>query len=306
MLTYHRVERADAEPAPHSGVTVAPDVFAAQMEFLKTRRRVVAIDEAIHAVTARQPLPQRSVLITFDDAYRDFQTHAWPVLQSLGLPVSLFVPTAFPGDPGGVFWWDRLHHALRATSRRDVLETSIGPLSLDSDPARAEAFDRLRGRAKRLPHAEAVGFVATICDALGVPPPPSAVLGWDALRALARAGVTIGSHTRTHPLLTRITPDAVRAELAGSRRDLERELGTAPPILAYPAGAFDDEVVRVAGEEGFVLGFTTVRGVNDLRTAHPLRLRRINVGGRTTLPLLRGQLTGWAQAINRFHSTRTA
>jgi peptidoglycan/xylan/chitin deacetylase (PgdA/CDA1 family) len=61
----------------------------------------------------------------------------------------------------------------------------------------------------------------------------TAILSWDMLRWLAREGVTLGAHTRSHPLLNRISLGEVRAEAAGSWRDLEREIGTALPILAH-------------------------------------------------------------------------
>jgi peptidoglycan/xylan/chitin deacetylase (PgdA/CDA1 family) len=122
------------------------------------------------------------------------------------------------------------------------------------------------------------------------------------LRELASEGVAIGSHTRTHPLLTRIPLEEVRAEVTGALRDLRRELGTVLPILAYPAGAFDDRVVRIVEEEGHLLAFTTARGVNDLARAHPLKLRRIYVGPRTSSALFRAQLMGLSVGLNRFFS----
>ena len=53
-------------------------------------------------------------------------------------------------------------------------------------------------------------------------------------------------------------------------------------------------------EDGFELAFTTVRGLNDLRNADPLRLRRINVGQRASLALLRSQLLPSAVWLNRW------
>ena len=301
ILTYHRVAACDPGSPLPPGVSVPPDDFAEQMRYLRSSCHVVSIPELIHALGTGSGLPRRAVLITFDDGYRDFRTHAWPVMKALGLPVALFVPTAFPDQPGLSFWWDRLHHALASTARRDALETPVGPLGLATPGDRQDAYRRLRARAKRLPHAEAMEWVASICGELGVSSPPAAILGWNEIRELAAEGVTIGSHTRTHPLLTRVSLEEARAEVMGSFRDLERELGTAAPILAYPAGAFDEALVTMLAGEGLALGFTTVRGVNPLRTAHPLKLRRINVGQRTSLALMRAQLTGWSVGLNRLH-----
>jgi peptidoglycan/xylan/chitin deacetylase (PgdA/CDA1 family) len=302
VLTYHQVEWADADPPPYPRATVAPDAFAEQMRYVRERCSAVSIEQVLHALDHRGTLPPRAVLITFDDGYRDFRTQAWPVLKALRLPVALFVPTAFPGDSGRHFWWDSLHHALSRTSRRDALATPIGSLSLATGAEREEAFTRLRALVKGMPHADALVWVEDTCRALGVNPSAPALLSWDELRQLAREGVTMGSHTRTHPLLTQIPIEAVREELSGSRSDLERELGSVRPILAYPGGAFDERVVQIAGEQGLRLAFTTTRGINDLQRAHPLKLRRINVGRATSLALMRAQVLGRALAFNRFQS----
>jgi peptidoglycan/xylan/chitin deacetylase (PgdA/CDA1 family) len=110
----------------------------------------------------------------------------------------------------------------------------------------------------------------------------------------------LGAHTQTHPLLNRISLEEVRAEAVGSLRDLEREIGAALPVFAYPSGGVTDEIVRLLEREGFALAFTTEPGINDLGQAHPLRLRRINVGQRTNLTVLRAQLLPWTIYLNRW------
>jgi peptidoglycan/xylan/chitin deacetylase (PgdA/CDA1 family) len=100
--------------------------------------------------------------------------------------------------------------------------------------------------------------------------------------------------------MNRVSLEEVRAEAVGSLRDLEREIGPVPPIFAYPSGGFNDAVVRVLKREGFALAFTTVRGINDLGAADRLRMRRINIGRRTTLAVLRARLLPWSLYLNRW------
>jgi peptidoglycan/xylan/chitin deacetylase (PgdA/CDA1 family) len=152
------------------------------------------------------------------------------------------------------------------------------------------AFRRLRAQIKATPHEAAMQLVDHWCERLGLPDAPSGILDWPALRALAAEGVTMAAHTRTHPLLTRVDADDLVAEIDGSRADLEREIGTSPPVLAYPSGDHDDTVVEAARDLGVELAFTTQRGLVDLRRADRLRLRRINIGGGTSRGVLRLQL----------------
>jgi peptidoglycan/xylan/chitin deacetylase (PgdA/CDA1 family)/GT2 family glycosyltransferase len=74
---------------------------------------------------------------------------------------------------------------------------------------------------------------------------------WDALRSLARSGIAIGAHTRTHPMLTRLAPEAALEEMVGSRVDLERELESVSPLFAYPYGEHDESVRALAATAGF-------------------------------------------------------
>jgi len=302
VLTYHRVERAGTETGRYPRLMVSPEVFGAQMSFVARRFRVLSMPELLAATRTGDRLPPRALLLTFDDAYADFATHAWPVLRRLGLPATLFVPTAFPGDPTRVFWWDRLYHALLTTGRGDAVESPIGRLALGTQAARAAAFTRLREHVKRQPHAQVVAWVEQFSSELGVAPPAPEVLSWDDLRRLASEGVTLGCHTRTHALANRISADELRAEAAGSRHDLEREIGATLPIFAYPSGAFDEQAVEGLACEGFELAFTTRRGIDEWTKADRLRLRRIHVGSRTSMPLLRLQLLGRTVHWNRIQA----
>jgi peptidoglycan/xylan/chitin deacetylase (PgdA/CDA1 family) len=253
---------------------------------------VVSLDEVLAVQEGRADLPPRAVLLTFDDAYDDFAEVAWPLLRHHGLPATLFVPTAYPDVPGRAFWWDRLHEGL-AGSVASAVDTPLGRLPLGSPAERDAATRSLRDFVKSRPHDEAMGHVDALLEDLEVPDRPSPVLGWDRLRALAADGVALAPHSRTHPLLTRVDAGRLTDEVAGSRADLERELGSAPPAFAYPSGANDEAVVAALAEAGYRLAFTTDRGNESVDAAGApdwLRLRRVNVGGRTTPALLRAQL----------------
>lgn len=304
ILTYHRVDLLAAEPhlLPDL-VSATPDGFAAQMAAVAERYRPVALSDVVAAVDDPRRLPARAVMVTFDDAYADFAEHAWPVLRSAGIPATLFVPTAYPDQPGS-FWWDRLWAAVGRAPASDPLDTPLGPLPRSTLEERRASTRALLRWLKSRPHDEAMAEVDRITTASGAAAategssrtgsPP--VLGWEALRALAREGVTLAPHTRTHPLLDRVPVETAVAEIRGSLDDLEREVGPTPHVLAYPSGAHGGDAVEAARRAGMVLAVTTERGGNDLRRADPLRLRRINIGLRTHAPLVRGQLL-WASTV---------
>lgn len=102
VLMYHRVTDA---PAPAlARFAVAPAAFRRQMEWLRARGFVpVGLADFEAHVWEGAALPDRPVLLTFDDGYRDFGENAMPVLESLGLPATVFLPT---GHVGGSSAWD--------------------------------------------------------------------------------------------------------------------------------------------------------------------------------------------------------
>jgi peptidoglycan/xylan/chitin deacetylase (PgdA/CDA1 family) len=94
-----------------------------------------------------------------------------------------------------------------------------------------------------------LGLTATFfvySTAIGV---DAASMTWDQVRELQAAGMTIGSHSRTHPMMTAADVN-LHDEIETSRDDIQRHLGSAPDLFAYPYGAWDARVaaaVRAAG-----------------------------------------------------------
>lgn len=305
ILTYHRVDEPSARPdLMPSLVSATPDGFAAQVAMVAREFDPVALPDVLDALDDPRRLPGRAVLITFDDGYRDFATNAWPVLRAASVPATLFVATAFTGDPAARFWWDRLWAAVHGAAP-STLATPVGAVPVGPADARA-TVGRLRDWLKALDHDAVLHEVDRIVDALAPGPghtpddPPASVLDWDELRRLAAEGVTLAPHTRTHPLLDRVDLERAEAEISGSFDDLERETGSVTPparVLAYPSGSHGPSAVEAARRTGMTLAMTTQRGGNDLRRADRLRLRRINVGGRTSVPLIRAQLA-WAATLD--------
>jgi glycosyltransferase involved in cell wall biosynthesis/peptidoglycan/xylan/chitin deacetylase (PgdA/CDA1 family) len=295
VLTYHRIAEPGSRPRPCPGtLSATPGAFAAQMEYLARNYRILAMDHLLDLLRKDRRLPPRAVLLTFDDAYTDFEEHAWPILRHLGLPATLFVPTAFPDRPEKTFWWDRLFQTL-AAARTGGIETPLGRLEWVSFGERVRAYRTIREGIKRMPHDAGMELVGKICDELGDGHPTPGVLSWSSLRALAREGVALGSHTRRHPMMDRIPLEDAREEIQGSIQDLTREVGSVSPVFAYPAGRYNDGVARIVAESNVQLAFTTEPGVNDLRKSDRLRLRRVHVGPRVGIAALRAQLLGIRQ-----------
>lgn len=301
VLTYHRVDHVDARgDLDPSLISATPDQFARQVGWFARDFDLISINDLVAAVEGHGPaLPKRALLLTFDDAYRDFAIHAWPVLRDRAAPATLFVPSAFPDETVRAFWWDRLYCAIVVSQHADRIVTPFGAYDLMDDIAKARVFRELKQRLKSLPEHELQSAVDELCDQCRAPHPAAAVMNWDQLKRLHHEGVALVPHTHTHPLLDRIPREAARGEIRRSREELQRRIGHVQPVFAYPSGHFDAQIASIVRQEGFKLAFSTIRGMNDLRSFDPLTMRRANVGRSTPDALIRLQLTAVARWMNR-------
>lgn len=308
VLTYHRVLEPDAiEPYFPQLVSAYPSDFEQQISWLSRNYEVIDIDSVLSVLESGKKLPRRAVLVTFDDGYPDFAETAWPILKAYGVPATLFVPTNYPGDSCKAFWWDELYASLAATTNGHV---SVDPFpempltTLDERRATAAAFCAY---VKTLTHSDAMDWLERVRASLGNPETDLvSTLNWSELRGLVADGVAVGAHSRTHALLTSVPRDELHSEIAGSRADVERELGGAPPIFCYPAGAYDRQVVAATEKAGIKLAFTTKAGHNIIGRSDVLALRRLNVTLRTTMNIFRLKLSvpgGYADRVRKeiFH-----
>ncbi len=102
ILTYHSIHDAD------SPLCIPPRVFAEQMQWLKGHAQILPLATLVELLATRKSFPERVVALTFDDGFQDFYTDAAPVLLKLGLPATVFLPTAWCGKnnawPGQPAW----------------------------------------------------------------------------------------------------------------------------------------------------------------------------------------------------------
>lgn len=202
--------------------------------------------------------PHPLLILSFDDAYRDFFENAMPVLLEEGIRANLNVVTAC-ADTGHPYPWqdclDVLNSApdglLQATLR------SLGAGGLGGGEDRLQvglAFtawfqelspETLQEVLTRLNLARTMRrFEAT------------KMMTWSEIREADRLGFEIGSHSVSHASLDRLSQDRLEAEIVGSKVTLERELGHPVDVFAFPAGRMNQNAVQTAEQAGYrhVLG----------------------------------------------------
>lgn len=280
VVTFHHVhdaaEQGAAYPYDPDVADATPQQFRRHLETLAQIGTPIDMAELLRGLDGA-PLPPNPMMVTFDDGYRSCHDVALPILRELGIPATFFIATSFVTERR-LYWWERIALALHTARRPRARISYPGPLEIDTrDPAARRTLDDVVKNTWRL---DVGRFLDELCQALEVDWSPAIEAGhadqlimtWDQVRALAAAGMDIGSHTRHHRVLETLDDDTLRDELAGSRADLERELGRPVEAIAYPVGRRIQQArIRSAvAAAGYRIGFANSGGVNPLWPA-PLR-----------------------------------
>jgi peptidoglycan/xylan/chitin deacetylase (PgdA/CDA1 family) len=273
ILIYHRVH---ATPDPMFPGEVDAVKFDWQMRLLKRHCAPVSLSEGVERLR-RGDLPPRAVAVTFDDGYADNATVALPILQRHGVNATFFVAPGFLD--GGRMWNDSVIESLRRaiTDRLDLDRLGLGTLRLDDARARGAAAEHVLGAIKHREYSERSRLVEEICGTVGQPLPDDLMMTRTQVRELADAGMGIGAHTMTHPILRTLPDAAARTEIEGSRAELERIIDRPIRAFAYPNGRpgedYGDRDRRLVESLGFDFAVSTRKAVAR-RTSDVFQLPR--------------------------------
>ncbi len=288
ILIFHRVS---PQPDLLFPGEVDAERFDRMLGWMRNWFHVLPLAEAVQRL-AEGRLPARAAAITFDDGYADNATEATPLLQKHGLSATFFVSAGFLD--GSCMWNDGVIESIRHSRRERLDLGALDPaLPQESVPLatleqRRAAIAAVLGRVKYLPMEQRVPLVARLAEACGTELPRGLMMSPDQLRGMQRAGMCIGAHTMTHPILATLDDAAARFEINESRRVLEGIIGTRVGLFAYPNGKpgqdYNLRSVELVREAGFDAAVATAWGTATRET------------DRFQLP----RFTPWDQSRTRF------
>ena len=277
ILCYHRV---GTEGVPLFS-RLQPELFRAQMEYVKKRYRVVSLEQLCRELLDRTP-SQPTLAITFDDGYRDLYTHAFSVLQEYQLPATIYLIGCCM-ESGEVPWYDRIFLALNGApgTEFEVDMDGLQRFSVSSPVTRTEAAWAIVSYLRTKPDSWRRNWCASFEKQVLIPPEAAEgrMLDWNHVRTMHRAGVSFGAHTMSHPSVSRLDAQGLESELKESKWLLEQGLGAPIQDFAYPFGKPADR--SVAAEEflaksGYRSAVTTTEGFNISGT-NRFQLRRLSI-----------------------------
>lgn len=256
------------------------DEFERDLRFLRKRCVVLSLDEALESLRKGR-VPDNAVVLTFDDGYKDNHDVILPLLEEHRLPAAIFLSAGLL-DGAGEFWFNRLIECVYHTDRPEWKEGVPGEgFPLRTDREKASAIQALAVRLKDMPEPEKQAALdrleAALCPQRDKSRPLLPMLSWEGARRLAASPwVTVGAHSLTHPILTRIPPEEAEREILGSLALIREKTGTEPRHFAYPNGRrvdYNDRIRNIVSGAGFLSSCSTEPGGNA-PDGDPFALRR--------------------------------
>ncbi len=292
IVMFHRVGKY--RPGEASGLPtlfVQPESFKKIVDVIRKRYNVISMSEYCRRISSGEPFSRNSLIITFDDGYRDSFRNAFPLLHQHKLPFLLYIPSVILN--GGInYWWDRVYNLCILFPPKQLL-TALATCHLNND-IEATLINVISGFQDNR-HNMALRFVEAMCE-LPTPTrknvishleriytadksrklPESDIMGFSDVQMLADMGGEIGSHTITHCFLDNAPEKLVWEEVASSKKEIENKLNTEVLSFAYPAGRVMPEIRDKVEKAHYLNACTIEEGIND-RQQDPYLLNRVNI-----------------------------
>jgi peptidoglycan/xylan/chitin deacetylase (PgdA/CDA1 family) len=294
-VTYHRVGYSHGTLGDHKSWEATPEAFDDQVRWLARNMDVITPEDLPNLVRGGRG---RYVMVTFDDAYREIYDHAFPSLMRHGVRATFFITSGFVDD-SRVAWWDEISAMVRLSTRTRLVGNPWLPETTSLAPGRrGPLIDALIGTYKLLPGTETEPFLAALSESTGVERRPVAAespwITWDMAREMQDAGMVLGGHTVTHPILARLPLDEQEQEIVGCKARFETELGGPMRYFSYPDGhrdAFDSGTKALLRRNGVEYGFSYYGGYSRFEEWDPYDIRRRSVIRNATPQQFRMSLT---------------
>lgn len=267
ILTYHRVLDDGPEFMYDTGVvSCSPGEFERQVRYYKKHYNIINFSE-LQKFVESGGLPKNALIITFDDGYRDNYEYAYAVLKKYGVKATIFV-TVRHVDNRELFWWDRVAYGLKRDQKSEQ-----------------EVRDKI-GQLKRLSNEDRAKKVETDFPADGNGQLDQ-MLTWAQINEMSEDGIEIGSHTMTHPTLSKLEkPEDLEFELSESKRILAERTHKEILAMSYPTGgpdSYNDQTIEYLKKSGYTFAATYIHGTNEINNnkREYYELRRIDADKRS-------------------------
>jgi len=272
ILNYHDIKGED---------------FERHVKYLNKHFKIISLDECIN-ILKEHKIEDNYLVITFDDGYQSFYKEIYPIVKKYNIQVTIFLPADFIGSKK-LFWFDLVRVCFEEKNT-DIFKKSIDDIKLD--------MDSIIGYLNKMKEDEKIKRVFKIIGEDTINNYNKIekyhILNWEQIKDMDGNLVCFGSHTMSHPILTKIPLEKARNEIFSSKEELEKKIGKKIKYFAYPNGDhsdFNDEIVKILKEADFACAVTTIDGYCE-KGDDLFKLKRKVVDGNFSITCLVAKIVG--------------
>ncbi|NBH84652.1 polysaccharide deacetylase [bacterium C-53] len=274
-------------------------LFRRQIEFMKNNFKIITMEQVLDAVESKSELPEKALLLTFDDGYADNYTFALPVLEEFGVQGSFFIPgKTFTGHQ--LLDVNKIHYILASANIYAFVEDVKKEMNyyrgseydyaptdeLFNDYAVADRFDiKEVVFVKRMLQTVLPEKLRNIITSnlfekyVGVSEEQLAYelyLTEEQIRVMKKHGMFIGIHGYDHYWLGNLEPEKMRSDVSMALEILDEFIDRKRWVMNYPYGNYNSDVLEYIRSQGACIGLTTNVNVADIGVDPVLELPRLD------------------------------
>lgn len=262
VLMYHRIANFSSDPWE---LAVSPENFEEHLKILKAYN-VISTEELEDIIIKKSKIPSKTVIITFDDGYRDNFLAGKPLLEKYNFPATFFITTDSIGKERE-FWWDTLEriclHSENLPKQLNLEQLGFNILDIGNSENMINHLDlyyKLCDIVREMPAKQQQNFIKTLKAWANNDIERAEFFAMNIKELLdlqSNKLFTIGAHTMTHPFLPNFSFDYQKKEIEGSVAFLKKLTGKSVKYLAYPHGGRNQDTLTILANSSIDLAFTT-------------------------------------------------
>ncbi|HEV8183810.1 MAG TPA: polysaccharide deacetylase family protein [Candidatus Angelobacter sp.] len=267
VLTFHRVltDSEVQQTASLPGMIVRSSTFSGFLKYAAQTSEFVDLSRD----QEWQPNGKLKLAITFDDGWSDNATGAYPYARQYHAPIAIFIVAEKTGTTLP-FWPER----TAATMDR-MAKDGPGRDALYIERA-IEALKELPASERELRIGQMAGAPGVL-QSMGSATSVDRTMTWQQIQELHSGGVTFGSHTSTHEILTTVPTAQAEKEIVSSRDLIQEKLKAPCSLFSYPNGDCSAQVRGLVAAAGYKFAFLNQDPGVWTRDCDPLLIPRVNV-----------------------------
>lgn len=288
VLMYHGVDERQTDfILDDPTLVISTKNFEEQIKYLSKSYNIISTHDLVAHIKNKISFPLNSVVITFDDGLKNNFINAFPILQKYNAKATIFLTTDYI-DTLKINWSNKFYYFINKIGLNEFVEEferefpaypnlieKIGHKNLTENMnfiLKYKIDENIREK-----------FIQRLYDKFGIKINKEEIkhlyLSWKEIKKMADAGISFGSHTSTHPVLSLLDYEKAEKEIIDSKKNIEVKLDKKIHLFAYPYGnkdSFNSNIKKILAGYNFLCAVSTIEGFNNLNS-DLYELKRISI-----------------------------